>query len=100
MGGGVFSADGAEHSASQLPDPFGVFGGVAAEYGGACDQHVGACSDDLFGGFRVDAAVYLQINLAAGGFDHAAELGNFAELGGEEGLTAEAGVYGHDEDEV
>src|ERR1035441_3180782 len=66
----------------------------------ARDQHIGAGGYDLFGRAGIDAAVNLEIDRLAERVDGFAHGADPIELRGNESLPAEAGIDGHDEDEI
>mmetsp|Transcript_2000 Transcript_2000/g.9027 ORF Transcript_2000/g.9027 Transcript_2000/m.9027 type:complete len:298 (-) Transcript_2000:14-907(-) len=73
---------------------------VRVEDGGARDEGVGAGVDDLVGVGGGDAAVDLDPRVNSLGVAHRLDLRDLLNLRLDEGLAAEAGVDGHDQDEV
>ncbi len=76
-----------------------VLGRAVLENGGAGNQNIGAGLNALLGGLRVDAAVDLEVDGAAGGVDHLAHFSDFIERR-DEGLSAEAGIDGHHQNKI
>merc|ERR1719326_1000582 len=72
----------------------------AVEDGRACDEHVGAGRLDLTDVLDAHATVNLKRNVVAGLVDHLARLLELVERGGDESLAAEAGVDGHEENDI
>src|SRR6185436_9338798 len=70
------------------------------EYGSARDQHICAGCDHIFRGIAIDASIYLQHHVAAGGSNAFARGGDFRQLAFQEDLAAIAGIDRHDEDEI
>ncbi len=68
--------------------------------GGAGDEDIGAVLDRQSRGLGVDAAVDFDVDLAFARFIPLGGAFHFLHLIGAERLTAEAGMYGHDEQDV
>lgn len=84
------------------PLPFGDGRGHVGllEEEGPCHEDVGAGFDADAGGVVVDAAVDGDGELFAVSFRPFRDEGDLGDAVGDEGLSAESGVDGHDEDEV
>src|SRR3569623_3594070 len=71
---------------------------AAREYRRSGDERVGACGGDLGGVVRRDPAVNLYIDRASRA--HGADGGDLLKYGRDEGLTAEAGIDRHHQNDV
>merc|ERR1719487_734843 len=73
---------------------------IRVEDRAARDEHVDARLGDLLDVADADAAVDLERDVVAGLVDELARLARLVERGRDELLAAEAGVDGHEEDDV
>ena len=87
--------------AGGLEEFFGVLADVAvAEDGVAGDEEFSAGANDVSDGVVRDAAIDFNAEGETAGLPDLGERGHLVERIGDELLTAEAGVYGHDENVV
>src|SRR5262249_41350104 len=87
-------------SAAQPADVAGIGVGTAAESRGARDQHIGACSYRGARRIFLDAAIDLEIDVAAKLVDAGTQRLELVERLGNEALSAEARIDAHHQHKI
>lgn len=87
-------------ASDSLECPDAADGVGIAEDGVSCYEHVGSCLEEVGCVVEGDSSIHLDEGGRAGTCDEAAGLADLLVGGGEEGLSAKAGLDGHDENHV
>src|SRR5579864_6489757 len=93
-------AGSATTSTAQCCDIGGIVFRSAGEYRGAGDEHVGAGVYSLARGLRIDAAIDFERDSASGFCNARGNRLDLLQLTSDEGLSAEAGVDAHHQNQV